>query len=161
MSSRRKEATGNEKEQPEQGIQELRVVSRVVVAKQCLLNSRTARYESGQKGRKEGRKRMYKNVLIHRLRPLLVTLFRGDLPPYHFSLCFFSTLVLRLAAFCCLVGFLEIVVLNRRVTGIYACNACTHERLSRACLHVRRYNVACFARNVTGKCFCFSGATAV
>jgi len=96
---------------------------------------------------------MYKNVLIHRLRPLLLTLFRVDLPPYHFSLCFFSSL--RLPVFCCLVGFLEIVVLNRWVTGIYACNARTHQRLSRACLHVGRYNAACFARNVTGKCFCF------
>lgn len=56
---------------------------------------------------------MYKNVLIHRLRLLLVTLFRGDLPPYHFSLRFFSIPVLRLPAFCCLVGFLKIVVLNR------------------------------------------------
>jgi len=50
-------------------------------AKQCLLSSRSAWRE----GRKEERKRTYKNVLIHHLRLLLVTLFRGDLPPYHFS----------------------------------------------------------------------------
>jgi len=46
-------------EQPRQEIQESWGLSRVVVAKQCLLNSRTARYGSGQKGGKEeeGRKK--------------------------------------------------------------------------------------------------------
>lgn len=57
MSSRRKEATGNEKNNQDRKFRSWGL-SRVVVAKQCLLNSRTARYGSGQKGGKEeeGRK---------------------------------------------------------------------------------------------------------
>lgn len=145
-----------------------------LAAKQCLLSSgaavaaAAANGLAGKKeGRREGRKSMYKNVLIHkRLRLLLVTLFRGDLPPYHFSLRSSPPSRHHLPAFYCLAGFFEIVVLNRRVTGaVCACNAArpsectharTHERLSRACPHVNVKDITPRAwRNVDENFFSF------